>query len=421
MRCGRVVVPSNTEDDSDLDFLEGERPQRQFPGQECPQPPADLWDVTDTTLLEAVRCEAFIRIAQVDPKHGTFRVRMKCIWSFRTQNSHEDTELHLRGVPGIRMPGLIEAVEESRVWKDISSMRTTRRTIFWKGISLFTMDGFKAFHMQPFPFDRHILNLERLEFVWRPDKDAQDYYKSMRVVSLTVKCSSMLPEWRTLPAYVRELSAPSNGRVIRRQTTCAPYNSPGGAGGVEHIQLTHASKFSVHLRIQRYHQYYTWQVFLVTYLITVLSLFPLGMHPESLADRVAVYAGGTLTLVAFKYSVSDHMPSVPYLTLTDKFLLAQILTLFMCAVLALLTYRIARLHPEWRAYADHVEHVVGLLLLAAWSAGLWVMSGDRRWRVKWSEVLKLEHEAQDSFNPRDEPGAAEAVLVRRATSSSRRL
>ncbi|CAK0909226.1 unnamed protein product [Prorocentrum cordatum] len=91
----------------------------------------------------------------------------------------------------------------------------------------------------------------------------------------------------------------------------------------------------------------------------------------------------------------------------------RILTLFMCAVLALLTYRIARLHPEWRAYADHVEHVVGLLLLAAWSAGLWVMSGDRRWRVKWSEVLKLEHEAQDSFNPRDEPGAAEACPAAR--------
>lgn len=432
MRCARVIsVPSSAEDDSDPDVPEGERPQRQFPPRLLPQPPPDLWDVTDATLLEAVRCEAFIRIAQVDPKHGTFRVRMKCLWSFRTLNSHEDTELYLRGVPGIRMPGLIEAVEESRVWKDISTMRTTRRTVFWKGISLFTMDGFKAFHMQPFPFDRHILNLERLEFVWRPDKDAQDYYKSMRVVSLTVKCSSMLPEWQTLPAYVRELSAPDDGRVIR-QTTRAPYLSPGAAGGVEDVKLNHASKFTVHLRIQRLHQYYTWQVFLVTYLITVLSLFPLGMHPESLGDRVAVYAGGTLTLVAFKYSVSDHLPSVPYLTVTDKFLLAQILTLLMCAVLAVLTYRIARGHPDWRTYADHGEHVVALALLIAWTAALWAMSREHRWRVRWSEVQKLEHQAQDSFNPRDsllehlertasEPGAAEATIVRRVTSSSRRL
>merc|ERR1719424_488302 len=126
MKCGHTSVAPSAEDDSDPDSLEGERPPRQFPGHGLPQPPEDLWDVTDGTLLEAVRCKAFIRIAHVDPKHGTFRVRMKCIWSFRTLNSHEDTELHLRGVPGIRMPGLIEAVEESRVWKDISTMRTTR-------------------------------------------------------------------------------------------------------------------------------------------------------------------------------------------------------------------------------------------------------------------------------------------------------
>ena len=37
--------------------------------------------------------------------------------------------------------------------------------------------------------------------------------------------------------------------------------------------------------------------------------------------RLSVYGGGLLTLVAFKYGVMDHLPSVPYPTFTDNFLL----------------------------------------------------------------------------------------------------
>ena len=36
--------------------------------------------------------------------------------------------------------------------------------------------------------------------------------------------------------------------------------------------------------------------------------------------RLSVYGGGLLTLVAFKYGVMDHLPSVPYPTFTDNFL-----------------------------------------------------------------------------------------------------
>merc|ERR1719499_2289031 len=101
--------------------------------------------------------------------------------------------------------------------------------------------------MHQFPFDRHILNLERLEFVWRPDKDAADYYKSMKVCSFTVMASSMLPEW----------NVHNENAVI-----CALNGTtPDMSLGLTDHPPTSASKFTVRLRIERKHEFYAWQVF----------------------------------------------------------------------------------------------------------------------------------------------------------------
>lgn len=368
----------------------------------------------DSSNLELVKCEAFVRLAALDPKQGTFRVRMKCIWAFRTLNSREDAELHLRGVPGIRMPGVLEVVEESRVWKDLTfsgSLQTTGNTVLWRGISLFTMDGFKAFQMKEFPFDRHILNLERLEFVWRPQKDDADYYKSMKLACLTVETSSMLPEWHVLDAYVRPLNAQdpqlSRGDAMTKlKSRCV---------------WSHASKFTVQLRIERKARFYCWQVFLVTYLITMLTCTPLGMDPLEVGDRLAVFVGGMLTLVAFKYGVSDHLPSVPYQTFTDKFLLAQIMTIFCLGILTIVSYRIIKMFEDWHSLVDWFENVVGFLSFVGWTIALFVSSVLKdSWRDaqhSWKSISKLDKENRDDWTREEESRLLSGI----ASNSSRSL
>jgi hypothetical protein len=353
----------------------------------------------DSCNLELVKCEAFVRLAALDPKQGTFRVRMKCIWAFRTHNSREDAELHLRGVPGIRMPGVLEVVEESRVWKDLTfsgSLQTTGNTVLWRGISLFTMDGFKAFEMSQFPFDRHILNLERLEFVWRPQKDDADYYKSMKLACLTVETSSMLPEWNVLDAYVRPLNAQvpdlSQGHAVAKLKSRCTWS--------------HASKFTVQLRIERKARFYCWQVFLVTYLITMLTCTPLGMDPLEVGDRLAVFVGGMLTLVAFKYGVSDHLPSVPYQTFTDKFLLAQIMTIFFFGILTIVSYRIIVYFEDLHLVVDWFENIVGFLSFLGWTTAL-VMASVLKdsWRDttdSWKSIAERDKESMDEWRQEEE-------------------
>jgi len=387
-----VAVPMNEESDE-----EREEPTS-FPC-DCSTLP-DLGDFgEDSCNLELVRCEAFVRLAALDPKLGTFRVRMKCIWAFRTHNSREDAELHLRGVPGIRMPGVLEVVEESRVWKDLTfsgSLQTTGNTVLWRGISLFTMDGFKAFEMSQFPFDRHILNLERLEFVWRPQKDDADYYKSMKLACLTVETSSMLPEWHVKKAYVRALNVQDppdrkSHAVEKLESRCA---------------WSHASKFTVQLRIERKARFYCWQVFVVTYLITMLSCTPLGMDPSAVGDRLAIFVGGMLTLVAFKYGVSDHLPSVPYQTFTDKFLLAQIMTVFCCGILSIVSYRILYIFPELHVWIDWLENIIGFSLFFAWTIVLGTSSLLKdSWRDakdSWKSIGKRDVEGMDEWRREEE-------------------
>ncbi|CAK0871915.1 unnamed protein product, partial [Prorocentrum cordatum] len=382
-------LPEDYLDSHDDVFEDRGHPLRVRERAQATQGPGDLWDSEDATLLELAKCRAFVRVVDLDPKKGTYRLRtMKCMWVFRTLNSREEAEIALRGVPGVRMPGLVVTVEESRIWKDMScdysSAATTSKTLCWRGITLMSLDGFKSFNMADFPYDRHTLQLERMEFVWRTHKDDDDYFKAMRLVSFEVRTSSMLPEWQAFPPYIRQL----NETLV-----------DGGRAGNQRAP-TYASKFTVHLRLQRKHHFYLWQVFLVSYLIVLLSVSPLSMppNPDTLAERIGLYSAGMLTLVAFKYGVSDHLPCVPYLTYADYFLLGGVVTIFVCSVASLYPWRFAG-ESEWKKWIlDVVENITGLCILLAWTVALlytWFKKPQKR--VHWRNVLAQDLENMDPF------------------------
>jgi hypothetical protein len=144
-------------------------PEKSF--SSSPPPPEELWDEAHPDYLEKVRCRARIRLIGINAKLGTFHLRMKCHWSFRALSLGEHAEADFRGIPGIRMPGVSVVVEESRIWKDLPKKEKkdltqtglVNGTILWRGTSTFAITGHKAFRMDDFPFDRHILNLEKLE------------------------------------------------------------------------------------------------------------------------------------------------------------------------------------------------------------------------------------------------------------------
>ena len=58
-----------------------------------------------------------------------------------------------------------------------------------------------------------------------------------------------------------------------------------------------------------------------------------------MSTRLSVYGGGLLTLVAFKYGIAEHLPSVPYSTFTDDFLMCQICLVFLFIMECLVAFR----------------------------------------------------------------------------------
>merc|ERR1712190_202405 len=96
----------------------------------------------------------------------------------------------------------------------------------------------------------------------------------------------------------------------------------------------YCTRFIVMVRVEHEHAFYIRQVLGPSTVITIVCCLPLAMPPgtgEDLGDRLSTYVGGLLTLVAFRYGISDHLPVVPYRTYIDSFLQWQILTVSACA------------------------------------------------------------------------------------------
>jgi len=297
---------------------------------------------------------------------------MKCHWAFRALNNKDCTEPRVR-VPGIRLPRLMCCVEESRIWRHFDD--DTEKTIAWRGTSIISFSGFEIFEVNEFPFDRQIVPLDLFEFVWRTDKSSDVFHEAMKIVSFTIETISMLPEWDTFPA------------IIQPCDIMQPGSGP-----------TFGTRFIVQLRLQRKERYYLTHIFMVSLLILVAALLPMSLVPgdHHIGDRLAIHCGGLLTLVAFKYGVSHDLPSVPYPTLIDTYMTAQIFTLvFVCAE-GILAYKVLQIyHAHFCAsIMDKCEDALLSCILLGW-LGYFLHLAFYKSRVSWSAVLASQDEHTD--------------------------
>merc|ERR1712194_52032 len=103
----------------------------------------------------------------------------------------------------------------------------------WRGVSVMTFVGYEIFEVYDFPFDRQVIDLELLQFVWRDEKDADVFYEDMKLVSFTSETISMLPEWDSWPA------------IIEAKNEKQPGSGP-----------SFGTRFNMRLRVQRKAKHY---------------------------------------------------------------------------------------------------------------------------------------------------------------------
>lgn len=341
-----------------------------------PEPPEDMWDTDELKYLDKVKCLAYFRLTSIDLKNGRFEGFLRCKWTLRTLTLRERTEPRVR-VPGIRMPRLIVKAEESRLWRELSTEKPESKSMCWHGTSMFSFVGYEIFEVQSFPFDRQIINLDLLEFVWRTDKDAATHDETMKIAYLTVTTASMMPEWASYRAIVQPLRAEKTARESGR-----PDDGPD-----------HCSRFNVKIRLERKPQYYISQIFVMSYMILVASLLPLGMAPgpEHVGDRLSLHSGGLLTLVAFRFGIASDLPVVPYETFTSIWLNQQIQCLVIVMIEGLISYMVVAFSPRSSTTPKRVFNILEdfmlVGLIAGWGYKLWQSMDGGEMKKPWSYVL----------------------------------
>lgn len=313
--------------------LDAQKPTDGKAGNQEALPFEELWDHDDASFVNKVVCDCSIKVIGVDPKQSKFELRIKCKWRFRTANVMDATETKMR-VPGIRAPALKVQVHESRVWKDLNKTKLSTKTIYWKGVSIYTVTGYERFEMQDFPFDRQLVSLDVFDFVWQDAPDSDEYDFGMHIVSIRCQTVSMCPEWAThtaiiLPDNIRKPAiVQDSDLVLREETESEVINPP-----------MYASRFTVKLRLARKPWYYIVQIFGLTVLVTLTSLLALLTPMDDVGSRLSLYSAGVLTLSAFKYTISDALPTVPYSTKLDRVLLTEMVCVIACALEAIFVYR----------------------------------------------------------------------------------
>ena len=160
------------------------------------------------------------------------------------------------------------------------------------------------FNMHRYPFDSQrmeaifeVLGFDRDEVLLKTNSETIEFLSNKLRV----------PQWNLTGAnmLVRDRSAPYAGRL-----------------GV-------SSAFVVSFDVQRESFYLKRLVIIPLVLIVLLSFSVFWMDKSSLGDRVGVSFIGILTAVTYQIMVSDHLPSISYITVMHGFVNLSFLT--MCA------------------------------------------------------------------------------------------
>ena len=70
-----------------------------------------------------------------------------------------------------------------------------------------------------------------------------------------------------------------------------------------------------------------WNSVFSLFVVDALACTGWGVELNGLADRMSIVLTMVLTVMAFKYTLSDALPNVPYLTILDKFVVSSFLTI----------------------------------------------------------------------------------------------
>jgi len=112
------------------------------------------------------------------------------------------------------------------------------------------------------------------------------------------------------------------------------------------------------MHVSRAWGYYFWNVYLVLFLLVSMAGSTFAFSSDNLGDRMNVVITMVLTVVAFKFSISQTIPRINYATYLDRYFLAC-MTFLSAAVLENALF----IRIQWVADNDSW---IGIIFLGLW-------------------------------------------------------
>jgi len=91
----------------------------------------------------------------------------------------------------------------------------------------------------------------------------------------------------------------------------------------QQVRTNRKPEYEIHLYVQRQPEFWNYAIIVPNFCLTLIGLNAFRMQPSELNDRISLVVTLILTFVAFKFSISERLPVLPYLTLLDKWLLSM--------------------------------------------------------------------------------------------------
>jgi succinate dehydrogenase/fumarate reductase cytochrome b subunit len=141
---------------------------------------------------------------------------------------------------------------------------------------------------------------------------------------------------------------------------------PGITAKDESASLRQYPTLSMAAVVHRKIGYWVYNVVIPLYLITAVSCASFAVPPEDVADRCSITMTMMLTTVAYKYLISDRLPTISYLTLIDLYVLVNMLLQVLFIVLIVVQAGIADVDSvPANSQPNQIRFVI--LLIVIWS------------------------------------------------------
>jgi len=123
------------------------------------------------------------------------------------------------------------------------------------------------------------------------------------------------------------------------------------------------AKFVIRFPVVRKSGFFVWNVLGVVFMITLLNFLVAFMHRDNLGNRLSVLFTLLLTTVAFKFTISDKLPAVPYFTVADQYF-------SVCMMMpAILSWTSAAAANGLTEFADHCVFVTAAIFFFVFNVG----------------------------------------------------